>query len=396
MFLTVTPDAIKHGKYKLSSVFTINGDAAVDQRIEEYLRKVVEAALKVPHNKDIVAIILGGGYGRGEGGVSFDEQGNAKLYNDFDLFVISADICRKRRKQLDSELHECSETAFHGMEIDVDFGPCRNLSELSRTKFTMMWQELKMGHKVIYGPEDILSVLPDYDLNNLPWQEGARLLMNRGTGLLLAQQKIEANEHTAEDLEFIARNLMKAVMACGDSYLIARKDYSYLYRERPGLLEKYRNDPLIDKFYDLYCRSIEFKFGPTAFDINRLTELFIEVRGFFREFYIFYFSRFCDKDFSNLSEVQDALYRNSKLTPLESPLNILKNIILNVLELGNGCWDWRFIWRYPRLRLFIVLPCLLFDSEANMHYITLIAGEREFLGLKEVLKIYLKLWCRFN
>jgi hypothetical protein len=69
---------------------------------------------------------------------------------------------------------------------------------------------------------------------------------------------------------------------------------------------------------------------------------------------------------------------------------------LNVLELGNGCWDWRFIWRYPRLRLFIVLPCLLFDSEANMHYITLIAGGREFLGLKEVLKIYLKLWRRFN
>jgi hypothetical protein len=102
-------------------------------------------------------------------------------------------------------------------------------------RFTMMWQELKHGHRVVFGPENILGLLPDFDLNNMPHEELAKLMLNRGTGLLLARQRMNKAELKSDDVDFIARNIWKAIMACGDAYLALHNTFSYSYRRRSEL-----------------------------------------------------------------------------------------------------------------------------------------------------------------
>ena len=77
--------------------------------------------------------------------------------------------------------------------------------------------EARAGYHVIYGPEDVLDALPAYDTEHPPLEECARLFMNRGIGLLLARQKLEAGGPVeGEDFEFVVRNIYKALLAMGD------------------------------------------------------------------------------------------------------------------------------------------------------------------------------------
>lgn len=49
------------------SKYTIEGDAAFDEVLDEHLEHVVETVKNSVFAKDILAVVLGGGYGRGEG-----------------------------------------------------------------------------------------------------------------------------------------------------------------------------------------------------------------------------------------------------------------------------------------------------------------------------------------
>ncbi|MHB9139042.1 MAG: hypothetical protein ACYC4Q_06540 [Victivallaceae bacterium] len=376
--------------------YTVYGSEELEKKIDSLMELIAIRVVEIVGRHDLAALVLGGGYGRGEGGVLTDEKGEMRLYNDFDFFVITDNVSSSRRRAVNRQLRNLSTELSAVAGIDVDFGPAKNASGLSSIEFTMMWQELKHGHKVVYGPANILEALPDFDLNNMPHEELAKLMLNRGTGLLLARQRMRKTDLKDDDVDFIARNIWKAVMACGDAYLALHNTFSYSYRRRSELFDAFKADPEISGFYPLYKTAIEFKLKPFMPDKDKLPAMWENARVFFAQYYRYVFNVCLGAQGMTLAEIQEAFYRNPPFAANRTLRQKLKNFIINLLDVGPGKFDMNLYFKYPRTRLFIVFPALLFDNEVNQNYILLLPGVWTLNSEAGIMQSYLKLWNRFN
>lgn len=376
--------------------YTVCGNEEFEQKIDALMELIADRVVATVGWHNLAALVLGGGYGRGEGGVLTDDNGEMHLYNDFDFFVITNNISSVHRRRINRQLRNLSPELSAIAGIDVDFGPAKNVSDLNSIEFTMMWQELKHAHKVIYGPDNILGLMPDFDLNNMPHEELAKLMLNRGTGLLLARQRMESTELKNEDVDFIARNIWKAVMACGDAYMALHQTFSYSYQRRSELFDSFKDSSEIAGFYPLYKAAINFKLRPSMPDKADLPELWNEAREFFAQYYLYVFNTCLGAQGMNFAEIQEAFLRHPPFPGNCTLLQRLKNFVINLLEVGLGKFDMRLFFEYPRTRLFIVFPALLFDNKVNKNYILLLPGVLTLDSGKEILQSYLKLWSRFN
>ena len=154
--------------------FTADGSEALEQQIALHMETVRQAVKSTIGEDGLCALILGGGYGRGEGGV-YVVDGEERVYNDYDFFVVVPYTSRRRRKELADALAQVKAAVEPGCGIHVDFSPAMPLATLGGLPYELMFMELKAGHHVVIGPPDILDALPDYDSAHPPMEEGARL-----------------------------------------------------------------------------------------------------------------------------------------------------------------------------------------------------------------------------
>ena len=270
-------------------------DRLVDDACAEMGREI--AALCIPR---LAGVVLGGGYGRGEGGVRECkvesvkckvEEGRGKreegrgsdecrLSNDLDFFAITEDGAPEHETiaAIGEALKPVSEKWSKKLGVDVDFAvkiPWR----LKHDEERIMVQELVRGYFDVAGKkgEELFSGIAKIDAAKLPWMEAARLLMNRGMGLLLAKLKVESlklkvdRSSDAEcrmspacrpspdarqaDADFIARNINKCILGVGDAFLVSRGLYRWRAEERAAALKTQGDD-------GLYARAIAWKFRP--------------------------------------------------------------------------------------------------------------------------------------
>jgi len=382
----------------MTNKYTVYGDSAFDRKIDEDMHKITEAVLKVMPERYLSALILGGGYGRGEGGV-FLQDGKMELYNDYDFFVISNDISRSKMQEYHAKLFEVGEELTEKIGIDVDFGPFRNISDLPDMRFTMMWFELKQAHIVVYGDEEILNKIPDFKSDSIPFPEALGLMLNRAVGLLLAKERIESeNALLRADKDFIERNIFKAAMAAGDAFLICNHTFHHSYVQRMELMDNFKEDPQIkdNAFLERYKQSIMFKLKPERKDQSReeLKDLHIKVLEVYKKFFLFTAEKCWDQSIANFNEFAE-LVSKKEMEPA-SPKQILKNIILNFREVGMTGFSLRWFLKYPRYRLFYAVPYFSFSETSYMKKIPSVLGLSVNASEKDKNKKFIKLWERFN
>ncbi len=232
--------------------YTFSGNPAAERTVRLALDGIAAAIANTPVASQIGAVILGGGYGRGEGGSTPD----GGLYNDLDFFVAAPESAGKA---IDQALRPIAAEWHRRLGIDVDFCPSRPLSRFRRDAETLMIQELLAGHETIFGAESLLDAVPRISFDRLPWREGARLLLNRGTGLLLARQRLAQDGRTPADADFIRRNIHKAELGCGDALLLGSGRYRQTGTERSRELElaRFRSRP--ERYYP---EALKFKYHP--------------------------------------------------------------------------------------------------------------------------------------
>ena len=224
-------------------------DRLVDDACAEIGREI--DALCVPR---LAGVVLGGGYGRGEGGARGDG-----LSNDLDFFAITeADVPEAETlAAIGAALKPISEKWTVKLGVDVDFTvrtPWRIRHDLER----LMIQELLRGYFDVAGKkgEELFAGMERADAAKLPWMEAARLLMNRGMGLLLAKSRIDGSSTvesrmSGEHCDFVVRNINKCILGAGDARLIARHAYAWRAEERAKALGD-----------SLYGAAVEWKFRP--------------------------------------------------------------------------------------------------------------------------------------
>ena len=226
--------------------FTAVRDAVADAAIRDALPEIA-AAVRNLAMPGFAGLVLGGGYGRGEGGVTADHR----LYNDLDFFVLM-DAPEAALPKLAKRLAPVSAAFGARLGLDIDF-TLRTAARLRRDERRLMVQELLHAHVVVTPSDFDLAAWSGARLHapsEVPAGEAARLLMNRGMGLDLARRRLAANGGRADG--FVLRNLNKAVLGAGDARLIAEGRYAWTLAERAAALGD-----------ATYARACAFKRRPT-------------------------------------------------------------------------------------------------------------------------------------
>lgn len=359
----------------------------LEQALAEILLAVQGRLDELAHGApgELAAVILGGGYGRGEGGIFTAPDGTKRLYNDLDFFVfVRARLPRSRCRWWRDALKKVDDELTPRYGVEVEFGPPTGVDELEKLTPTLMYQELIRGMRPVWGAcMAVRNRIAELDWWKLPASEGARLLLNRGAGLLLGVRRMEAGSmaHDIAGRDFVVRNIHKAALAVGDGWLLARGLYRFGLAERAELL---RHDPefphgaLAD-----YEAAIRFKFAPFADPAPDLDERWL--RG--------------------TAAYLNAVADYEQLNPPSAPpglLEPLKNIIRHWQAGLDGKWsDWT---KHPRCRLQTILSGLLVDKMAKRQYISNIGMDSELTpvspggcrtgsGREE---LFLRGWRRFN
>src|SRR5258706_7449690 len=116
--------------------FTIDGSDELERRLEGLCGDVAERVRGVIPARKLEGIVLGGGYGRGEGGVLRTQKGDL-LYNDMEFYVFlrGSRLWNVRRYQ--AALNELCErvSGQAGLHVEIKI---ESLSRFSRAPVSMV------------------------------------------------------------------------------------------------------------------------------------------------------------------------------------------------------------------------------------------------------------------
>lgn len=375
------------------SKYTLTGSEKLDKLIDEQLQLVTEELLTLIDKKDLVAFVLGGGYGRGEGGVLV-EDGEESLYNDYDLFVITKNISHIKKKKYQDKMIKIHKKFTPMFKIDVDVGPIQTVASISSAPHWMMWYELKNGMKILWGNKNLKEYFPHYTEGEMPIMEAYRLLLNRGVGLLLCKEHFNTFEEE-ESREFIQRNIRKGQLAMGDAFLIKEHKFHYSYKHRSEIFEGLNDNPIVHELnlYNNYMKAYKFKISPHKAheDKEKYLQEYKQVLKDYEQLYNYLF----------LDVVQDELDLDSYLKKIKRLFTgepsfsaTLKNMIKNTIDDGTKVDYLNYSLLNPRFRLFITLPYFLFDKEEvdAQKYLSQHKSTTE----KEIYDRFITLWEKHN
>jgi hypothetical protein len=193
------------------------------------------------------------------------------------------------------------------------------------------------------------------------------LLLNRCSGLLLVKELLNQPRLTAEQCDFIGRNLAKVELALGDALLAAEGQYHWDCLERNRRLEALSfpaPTAVLGQVLEHHVRGVSFKLHPSRVvksvpefqeEHRELTELALQV-------WLWVENRRLHTHFTTIEQ-----YAFSPLTKC-SGTNVLKNVLLSLRTFGPGATVDRYSPRYPRERLMNALPLLLAEGEPSARF----------------------------
>jgi len=375
----------------MTTRFTTDGSVQLEQLLETWCADFADAVRAIIPEERLEAIVLGGGYGRGEGGVLRAPDGD-KPYNDleFYIFVRGPLLVRERqyKRRLAEVTHAFSEKC--GLEFEAKI---LTFQKIQGSGPTMFYHDLVMGHRWIWGRvQEFVDCEQQRAAHRIPLHEATRLLMNRSSGLLFSAAQLQGE---SIDIDFVRRNISKAQLALGDAVLCAFGRYHSSCRERHRRLEKLNPPtvtPWLDELVRLHTVGVEFKLHPyqSTESIENLRRDHAEITRLAGSIFLWLEEKRLGVPFeTHFDYAFDS-------TPKHPDTRALRNTLINLKAFGPAGLS----TRYPRERLLEALALLLWTPKAladpkalRKIQTNLQTRETSFAGL---VAAYRKLWSRFN
>ena len=376
--------------------YTTDGDATVESRIAYDQRLVATAVMNAVPAQHFRALILIGGYARGEGGFRHVD-GRPEPYNDYDYFVVVGGMQSVAVQALKPRLAQLGHALTARVGVEVDLAVLRE-ERLPAAEYSLMNAEMLWGHRVVAGDPDILAVMPRMPFAELALAEFTRLMLNRGTLLLMNRTALVTGAIRApRQREQFMKYLFKTVLACGDARLAAAGQYHPSYAEKWQRLQRM---PWAgqERFLPQYAMALEAKFHPAyelyaAADLEKclrqVTELWLETLAHLEGVRLgSHAGGWAEYASPAVCKGQSApglrgLVRNVGVTLRDyGPLELLTNL--------------RWSLRYPRERLISILPVLL-GAPGPVHdsQLAMALGLAAGVGWQELTRSYLEQWHRY-
>jgi hypothetical protein len=294
------------------------------------------------------AVILGGGYGRGEGGVAVDDAGKPCFFNDLDYFIFTD---HPKDQSLLDAVHqwERDESAILGIDVE---GKCLPKSDLSATPGSMMFYDLVTAHTQVLGPGNYLAEFKSLARpETIQPIEATRLLWNRGSGLFFARVDLIGRKN----LDLVHRNQAKAKLALGDALLTIRGKYRPYVVERQLLL---KSEPATNpRIVALHEEGAAFKLKPTKVpSLEKLESTQAELIEIWQTCFLAVESQRLNYDFTDAGSY---IEYSKKLFPETATF---KNFALTIRDQMKRAGHLSPCFDYPRGALQRALLALLSDS----------------------------------
>ncbi len=238
--------------------FTVCGSAAVEDLLTALVDESAQAAKAVLSPSEYRALVVIGGYGRGEGGVE-RIAGEERPHNNIDFLLIAETARPRTLTELRQRLLDAFMPIMQKYDIEIDLSVI-SVWKLRLSPTLIIWYETRYGHKTILGDEHYVPSLRQFRLDRIPSRDALRLLVNRGTLLVINDQLIAESGDLSDERQRIIRNSMKAVIGYGDAMLFILGDYHWSYVERKRRMS--RRQDLSPVFRNLYDQAADFRFKP--------------------------------------------------------------------------------------------------------------------------------------
>ncbi len=343
--------------------FTVDGSAELETRLEQLCEQVREGVTAAIPAKEIDAIVLGGGYGRGEGGV-LREAAADKPYNDFEFYVFLRGNRVLNDRRYRGKLHELGERLSVDAGMAVEF----KIDVIDRWRdsaVTMFSYDLVAGHRVIFGNEGILNDCGHHlRAPAIPLSEATRLMFNRCSGLLMARELLDKRRLTREEADFIGRNIAKLQLALGDAVLTVFGEYHWSVCERNrrlAVLDAGELNPWMPEIRAHHVAGMAFKLHPKI-SSKSVEEFEVEHRqltALAQRLWLWLESRRLKQSFETISDYALSTVEKCPET------SAWRNFLLSVRTFGFKAFPEASSFRYPRERLFNALALLLWDTDVT-------------------------------
>lgn len=205
--------------------------------------------------KQTEALILIGGYGRGEGGIVL-ENGSYRPHNNLDLlYIYNGNINTEIVELANIKLQEIAKKNSIGIDMSAI-----NKQKLMRLDGQVVAYDMRYGHRTFLGDSNFLKEHKAFSLYNIDPADIRQLLVNRGTLLLINRVLLNKPTLTKDEKKLIIKHAIKAIIGYGDALLYFNDSYHWSYAQKQTNMSELKN---IDKsIKDLYSEAILFRFMP--------------------------------------------------------------------------------------------------------------------------------------
>lgn len=238
--------------------YTLRGSSDVEKRIGATIARAAGTVAKHFGRDECRALVLLGGYGRGEGGVIREENGE-RPHNNLDLLLVTTPWGMLRQTALKKRLDDILAPIAHDERIGIDTGVIGEF-ELRRAPARVIWFDLRWGHRTILGDAGLIPSLAPLSAAEIEIDDVHNLLVNRASLLVINDCLIERGFVSKSDARFIIKHLMKAIIGHGDALLFTRGRYHASYLEKQQRMREFSN--VVPGLAKLYEMAAEFRFMP--------------------------------------------------------------------------------------------------------------------------------------
>ena len=344
----------------MNTRFTLDGSEALERRLAMWCEEVRSGVQRIVPASQLEGLLLGGGYGRGEGGVLRTASGDA-AYNDLEFYVLIRGPIFLSERKYRHALHELGEalTARAGLEVELKI---LSAAKLRHSPPSMFYYDLVLGHRQFAGGLDLLAGCEHLrHAAAIPLYEATRLLMNRCSGLLFALERLRRAEFSEADADFVGRNLAKAQLAFGDVVLAAHGKYHWSCLERHLRLDKMREPvPHLEDITRHHAEGVEFKLHPqrSVQSLEELRDRHAELAALGRDLWLWLEDQRLQRDFSSPRDYAASAVDKCPET------SAWRNRLVRGRRFGLRAALASGAGRYPRQSLFHSLALLLWEEEA--------------------------------
>ena len=223
----------------------------------ETFKKEFDLIKRYIQDKEIISVILYGGYGRNEGAEYIDEVGNKTLFNDIDLLlVVKNKLSPKTISNFKNKL--LNEININWIDITQ-----KTIFQLRKSNKSVFNYDLKYYSTILKGDRNILINIKDFSPDLIDHNEIKILFVTRIWCFLGCFDENGIGPLIGFKSAFFKNQMSKAIFGIIDSILISENSYvAHYYQKKELFMKKYSGKyKVLTKYIDF---AFENKFSPNG------------------------------------------------------------------------------------------------------------------------------------